>query len=276
MTKNIILNSLKQSFALIWKNKSLFVLLFIMQITFFFIFSLISYKYVPKMIESQKSIFDYLAKQKLDEISVAQNIMQQKSILGDDPLMISRNFNEIIKNFRLYLVYIFLLLIAFMSISWAITNKLVYNINLKKLSKYLFKILIILLFYLGLIFTFFYSLLNISFTRIAVGASQIFTKYIPFLIFSIILVYFMFVSLSLLHKTDLKNIMQKTLFLGIKKAHYVASVYLINLFLFALSIFLLYNFIEKSILVLLPSLLLMIFSFVFGRIFVVNVIERLS
>ena len=275
MSQNILLNSLKQSFSLIWKNKSLFILLFILQIIFFVLFFYINFTYQTKIIEHANAIFDYLSQQKLDDISVTENLLQQKSILGDDPLMISRNFNEIVKNFKLYLVYIFILLIFFISLNWTITNKMVFKIHFKKLTKIFLKILIVSLFYLGLIFLFLFSIINISITELA-ESSKLLTKYVPFLIFSIILSYFMFVSLALTNKAELNNIVQKTLVIGIKKAHYVAAVYFINIFLFAVSIFFFYYFIEKNLFILLLSIVLMIFSFVFGRIFLINVVDRLE
>ena len=276
MPKNIILNSIKESFALIWKNKFLFVLLFALQLVFFVTFFYINLTYQTKILESAKAITDYLSQQKLDEASVTSNIFQQKSILGDDPLSISRNFNEILKNFRLYLIYVFILLIFFISVSWAVTHRLMHKINLKQLLKNLFKIFVILLFYLGLIFSFLFYLFNISFTQVASEGARLLAKFTPFLLFSIILVYFMFVSLSLLHNTELKYIVQKTLSIGIKKIHYVLAAYFISLFLFVISIFLLYSFIEENLFVLSLSIILIVLSFVFGRIFTIKVIEKLD
>ena len=274
--KNIILNSLKQTFELIWKSKSLFFLLFVIQIIFFIVFSFISITYQTKILESTKAITEYLSKQKLDESSVASNILQQKNVLGDNPLSISRNFREIVKNFRFYLIYSFVLLVFFISISWTITNRIIHKNNYRKLTKYFLNIFVVLFFYLGLIFYFFFSLVNISFTDIGVDAAKLFTRYIPFLIFSIILAYFMFVSLSLLDNTTLKNIVQKTLRIGIKKAHYILAVYFINIFLFIVAAVLLFYFLEKNLFVLLLSLVLMILSFIFGRIFMVNVVGKLE
>ena len=276
LQKNIIFNSLKETFRLIWKNKSLFLFLFVLQLIFFIIFSFISITYQTKILESTKAITEYLSRQNFDESSVAQNILQQKNLLGDDPLSISRNFNEITKNFKLYLIYTFILLIFFISISWAVTNKIIQRTSFKQLTKYFLKVFVVLLFYLGLIFSFFFSLVNISFIDIGADATKLFAKYIPLLIFSIILAYFMFISLSLLNNTELKSIVQRTLSFGIRKAHYVLSVYSINILLFIISIVLLFYFIEKNLFILLLSLVLMIFSFIFGRIFMVNVIEKLE
>lgn len=276
MPRNIILNSLKESFSSIWKNKPLFTLLFILQIVFFISFSLISYNSTSKILESAQAITEYLSQQKLDELSVADSLLGQKSILGEDPLLISRNFSEMVKNFRAYLIYIFILLIASISAFWTLTLKLVHKINFKYAVKIFIKIFAISIFYLGLIFLFFFSIFNISFAEAAVDGAKIFSKYIPFLIFSIILAYFMFISLSLAHSAGWKNIAQKTLIIGIKKAHYILAAYLIIISLLAVSVISLAYFIEKNLFVLLLSITLMIFSFVFGRIFVVKVVERLD
>ena len=276
MPKHIILNSMKESFFLIWKNKSIFFLLIILQITFLAVFFYINLTYQTKILEHTKAISDYLSQQNLDDVSVAASIQQQKNILGDDPLLISRNFNEIVKNFRLYLIYIFLLLIFFISMSWAITCKIIKKISFKGLTTIFLKNLAVALLYLGLIFIFFFSLLNIPLSGVAAESSKLLTKYVPFLVFSIILSYFMFVSISLLHNTELKDIVQKTLMVGIKKGHYILAVYFIDIFLFAVSIILFYYFIEKNLFILLLSILLIVFSFVFGRIFMVKVVERLG
>ncbi len=276
MPKNIILNSLKQSFVLIWKNKSLFILLFILQIVFFSVFFFINLKYQTRILENAKAISDYLSQQKLDEVSVASDILQQKNILGDDPLIISRNFNELVKNFRLYLIYIFILLVIFISLFWAITIRLLHKIRLKQAINILLKNLVVILFYLGLIFSFFYSVFNVTLAEAAAQGTGIFVKYVPFLILATILIYFMFISLSLLNKTELKYIVQKTLAIGIKKAHYMILVYFINIFLILVSVFSLFYFIEINFFIVFLSIVLMIFSFVFGRILIVNVVEKLE
>lgn len=273
--KRIILNSIREAFALVLKNKAMFALLLALQIAFLVIFLFLTSVYQLKILENARAISDYLSQQRLDEISVAEKILQQKPVLGDDPLSISRNFNEMLKNFRLYLIYSFILIVVFMSFSWAMTNKLVHKANFGRLTKNFLKISIVLLFYLGLIFSFFFLLFNISFADIAQG-SRIFAKYIPLLFFSMGLMYFMFVSLSLLHKTGLKNIVQRTLSIGIRKMHYILSAYFINIVLLGFSIFLFIYFIEKNLFILLLSIMLISFSFVFGRVFMSVVVGKLE
>ena len=279
MHKNIFIISLKKSFVDIWRNKSLFLLLFILQVIFFASLFLLSNNYIPKMMESAKAIQDYLSNLNFDENAITSGIMERRNPLGDDPLSISRNFNDILVNFRLYIISLFVLILLFISISWSITHKLIHKLNLRQFTRYFFKILTVSFFYLILIFSFFFSLFNISLADITIESAKLFSKYIPFLIFSIVLAYFMFISLSLLHKAELRNIVQKTLTIGIKKIHYVFLLYLIIILLVmiptALTILWLTYF-ETGFFILMFSSLVMIFSFVFGRILMVNFIEKLA
>jgi len=160
--------------------------------------------------------------------------------------------------------------------SWAITCKIIKKISFKGLTTIFLKNLVVSLIYLGLIFLFFFSLLTIPLSGVAAESSKLLAKYVPFFVFSIILVYFMLISISLLHNTGFKNVVQKTLIIGIKKAHYILAVYFINILLFAVSIILFYYFIEKNQFILSMSITLMLFSLVFGRIFMVKAVEKLD
>lgn len=276
MGQNIFFGAFKESFLAIWKNKLFFALLFVLQILFFAAFSLVNLNYQMKILENAKAITDYISQQKIDEASVAEKIMQQKSILGDEALSISRNFNEMLGNFRLYLFYLFLLLLFFMSIMWALSHKLTNNIDFKKTLKNLSKILVVLLFHIGLVFLFFYLLFNISIADIAAESSKFFLKYILFLVASIILAYFMFISLALAGKTELNEIVQKTLSIGIKKMHYLSLVYFVNIFLLGISAFLLYYFVERNAFVVFLSMVLIVSTAIFSRILLINVVEKLD
>ena len=270
----IIFSSLKHSFSAIWKNKLWFFLLFALEIIFLAVFGYINTTYGIKIVESSKAIDEYISQQQLDEVSVAENILQQKSILGDNPLSISRNFNEIVRNFRLYLIYSFISLVIFTSASWAFTYRLIHKITLKNLIKNFTNALVISSFCYGLIFAFFYSLTNISLAD--AEGTKLLAKYIPFFIFSLVLAYFMFVALSLLNNSKLSDIVQKTLRIGIKKIHYVLAAYFLNILFFIFSAFLFFYFLDRNLFLLLMSIFLMIFSLVLGRIFMVNVVEKIE
>lgn len=276
MAKNIVFSSIKEAFSSIRRNKRVFIVLFSLQVIFFILFLVISYVYQARIIGSAMAITDYLSRQNLDDASVTSSMLLEKGVLGDDPLMISRSFNEIISNFRIYLALIFFLTVAFACFAWSATHKIVDGTGMKKTSKNFFKIFVVSLFYLGLIFGFFFSLVNFSFMEIAAEGQKLIVKYAVFMAASTALVYFMLISLSLAGRAELDNIVQKTLSIGIRKAHYVLSIYLIGLFMLIASALLLYYFMEKSMLLLLVSMCLMVFVFVFQRIFMVNVVKKLD
>src|SRR3989338_5440473 len=271
MSKSIIFSSIRESLSAIWKNKLLFLLVLFIQLLFFSALFYVSLVYQTRIYEGTKAISDYMQQQQLDDISVAKNIMQQKSILGDDPLSISRNFNNVILNFRWYLVYTFTILVIFIPLLWTISGKLLGHINLK----HFIRNITLSFCYLILIFIFFYSITNISFSEAAVSSVFV-LKYLTFLIAAVVLFYFMFISLSLAKNTELKNIIPKTLEIGIKKIHYMLAAYFINLILVILSLFLLIYFIDKNFAVVVLSVLLFIFSFIFGRIFMLNAVKKLE
>jgi hypothetical protein len=116
---------------------------------------------------------------------------------------------------------------------------------------------------------------NISLTGAAGEGVKLFKNYTFFFVFSIVLLYFMFIALSL-NETKLPETVRKTLRIGIKKIHYILGAYLINILFFIVSIISFAFFLEKNLFLLLVSVILMIFSFVFGRIFMVNVVEKLQ
>lgn len=273
MQKNIILNSLKETFVFSWKSKWLFALIFILQIIFFAAFSVVSMVYQTRILESAKSITDYIGNLNMTDVSAAQDILHQRNVLGDDPLSISRNFGEIQRNFRFYMAYSFILIVFFISILWSLTVQIRHNNSLNHFIKIFSGITIVSAFYLGLIFSFFIFLFSISFTEIA-NAGLLYT-YAPFLIFSIVLLYFMFISLSIIHKVELKDIVQKTVMIGLKRAHYILAAYLINIFLFLISTLLLVYYFKTSIFITFFAIMLMILSFVFGRIFIFSVVDKL-
>ena len=273
--KNIILDSLKESFYLIWKNKRWFVLLFVLEILFLIALSAVNYHYQIEIVGHSKAISDYISKLQLDEAAVADSLMQQKSILGDDPLLISRKSNEILRNFRLMLASILALMLVFLSTSWAITARAAYKINLKNFIKFSVQVFFVLMFYLGIIFLFFYYLVNISLLQIAFNPYMLGLKYALFLAVLILSLYFMFISLSLVHKTGIRNIAQKTLVIGIRKAHYALGAYAVNAFFLAVPAVIFFSF-EKSMLALFSSTMLLVFSLVFGRFFMLKTFEKIS
>ncbi|MEK6943591.1 MAG: hypothetical protein AABX00_06005 [Nanoarchaeota archaeon] len=268
---SIIFSSLKESFSAFFKYKKIVLILFVLQIILLVSLSYVNMAYGTKIIENQQEIFDYLSKLELDESKIADNILQQKNLLGDDPLSISRNFNDMKYNLRIYMAWFFFLLLIFMSYCWTLSHKTA-NPKQKSFSKIFF----ITFSYLAIMLLLFLWIFSISLSEITSESTQFFSKYILLFAFILVLAYFMFISLALAGKTELKHILEKTLVVGIRKAHYIIAAYSINILFFVLFGFLLLYSIEKSFIVVFFSIFLIIINFIFSRIFIINMIRRLD
>jgi predicted lysophospholipase L1 biosynthesis ABC-type transport system permease subunit len=155
---------------------------------------------------------------------------------------------------------------------WALTSRMIKKSGFKK--KFISN-LIALAIILGLILAFLLSIVNISVFEASYESSKLFYKYFPFALISAALLYFLFISLSLPHY-DLKSIFGRALNIGIKKAHCIIPVYLINIFLIILFLSAMFYFIEVSFLITLLMMVLFVFSFVFGRVFLSEIVYNLD
>ena len=225
---SVLLGSLKETLFRIWKNRGIFFVLLVLQIIFFSWLSMVNFNYQIRILEDSKAITDYLSKLRLDEASMASDVLAQKNLLGDDPLMISRHFNEIKKNFAKLMIYVFVLLVIFTTVSWAFSFQIMRGTDFRHMPIVMFRIFVILLAYLGAIFLFFYALFSIPMSDLLLQSSGLLTKLVPVLLVTVILAYFMIVSLSLSQKYRLSEIPQKTIVIGLKKINYILSAHLIN------------------------------------------------
>ena len=155
-SKNLILNSLKESFLIIKKSKKKIFLLFVLQI---FLVSLISYiglLFLPGVFESTQEIFVYLDQQNFDDTTIGLDILQQKNPLGDDPLLVGRNYDNIVYNLKLFVSYSLLVFIMLNGFIWFLTSNLTNkkNITVKGFFMYAIKFGLVTLIFSSLIYLF--------------------------------------------------------------------------------------------------------------------------
>src|SRR3989344_1257217 len=103
-SKHIVTSSLKESFLLIKKNKRIFLLIFVLQILFFSLIIMANAYYIPQILQSTKDVIDYAEALNINPQTANVDILQKKNPLGDDPLLISRNYNLIMKSSIILLV----------------------------------------------------------------------------------------------------------------------------------------------------------------------------
>jgi hypothetical protein len=272
---NVIKSSLSKSLTVIRKHKGIIAVLLILQIIFVSLFLGLQVYYQAQALETAQEVMAYLGQQDLGDIAVARNIIDGSNILGDNAAMIASNY-RIIKDLMIRLgIYTLIAYLVFGSLMWALTDQLIHKKNKKKFLKYIGKFCALALGFIAVIFLLGFSGLKEIIGNNIIGES-INPGSVVFLILGVILVHFMFVSFSLISKVKFKDLLKTTFILGAKKAHIVLIAYIINTaVIFALTQ-LVHGVREKNIAVLGISLLLLIFSFVWTRIFLFLSINKLK
>ena len=277
MKKNIILSSFKESFKTIKKNKMVFLVLFLLQLLFFSSMFFVNLYYQPKIMDNVINVMEYISK---------QNPEEGENILGEDPLMIHRNYESMVHNLRLLSIWCFFIFVLVNGSMFYLTSKLVYDGNFnfkgcfrncrqntKEFFVYLFKFGISSLIFFSLIFSFLYSVFKGSLFSLieSIGSFNPGS-----LLIAAVLAYFMYLIFPLLYKIKTKDIFKELFNIGIKKVHIILLAYLINLIVIHAFFLLTAFLIEINIVLISLISLLLISSFVWSKIFLVGVVKKLS
>ncbi len=258
MHRNVLLNSLKDTLLIIKSHKLAVILLCLFQLAVIFGFFVTSYAFINPIVEREKEIDPYLSNLRLDETSVGENILGRKNILGEDPLLISRNTRIMSEHFMSYLISLFFLLVLSTAISWSVSINMMKRVALSDFARIFMRILLMSSIFYGLVFSLLYFI----------------GPYLFLVIISIVLLYFFLISLSLC-SSEIKTIPKKTLNIGFKKARYILLVHLINGALLSIFLTALIFFVDR-VLIMILSVLLISLGMIFSRNFLAKTIEELS
>lgn len=262
----IITSSIRNSFKQIKENKTNFLLVFLLQSIFFIAISILIYKTVIPASERMEEIQSYSAGLQLDDLNVAKTLLSNESLLGQDPELIIRSYNQI-KRLFLVSITLFILLFIFMNGSiWYVTNRFL-NRKINYLRYLLnFGLLAIINFFL----IYLIILPNIIFTEENTKMSDFFIVIIIFLI----LQYFFYIFVSKIDKNSV-NQFKQSFIIGLKKAHWILLSYFINIVLTLSSFLLAFYFAELNIIFGILTTILFIFIFCLKRLVFINVVDNL-
>jgi len=252
-----------------------FLVLFLLQLLFFSSIFLVNLYYQPKIIDSVINVMDYVSK---------QNPEDGGNVLGDDPLMIHMNYENMVYNMRLLAVWCFFIFVFVNGSIFYLISKLVYDKkfnfkicfekyreNTKEFLAYLLKFGVACLIFFLLIFSFLYSTFKGSLFNMLNSISSFNPAS---LLIAVVLAYFMYLAFSLLYKT--KNIFKELFNIGIKKAHIILLTYLINLVIILILFLLITFLIEINLILITLIILLSMLAFVWSKIFLVSVVKKLG
>ena len=258
MKQKIFLYSIKESFNILRKHKAKVLLLFLLEIAFFVSVSVIGYAYLPKIITPLGEAEAYIS-----QINLADKGMQ--NLLGADPLMIYRSFNNAFYNIKLLLILATLAYLITGSISWYLSVSFVGKAD----KRYLAGFFLCAFAFLSIPSFLLYLSLNPSVLAKGLHGFFLFGLFI-------VTAYFMFVSFSMAHNLRVNKIKKALFEVGIKKAHYIIFACIIVLSAVFSSLELVYISLEQSLLLVIASVALLIFSIIWGRVFFILIINKLS
>lgn len=274
--KHIVITSLKESFLLIKKNKLVFLLIFALQSLFFSLVIMANAYYMPQILQSTEDIMDYAEALNINPQAANIGILQKKSPLGDDPLLISRNYNEIINNSLLLLLSVFAIFALINGLAWYLASNMGKGkswLSLKNLLSYLLEFFVAALVLSAFLYIFAYNLVNIAFSSF-LSAKPV--DFVPLLLIAAIAIYFIYISIPLLGKIRLRRLAKSSFSIGTKKFIPVIISYLIMLMWIILSFLLIFYLLELNLFLLLIAVLLSVFVFAWAKIYFSVVVRKLS
>jgi len=275
-SKHIVISSLKESFLLIKKNKRIFLLIFVLQILFFSLVIMANAYYMPRILQSTQEAIDYAESLNINSDTANIGILQKKNPLGEDPLLISRNYNEIIKNSLFLLLSVFAIFALINGLVWYFASNIKKSKNLfslKNLLSYLLWFFVVALVLSAFLYIFAYSLVNIAFSSY-LPVKPI--NFVPLLLITAIAAYYIYISIPILDKIKLRSLAKSSFSIGTKNFIPITISYLIILILIIACLFLIFYLIELNLFLLLIAVLLCIFVFAWSKIYFAVVVKKLS
>ena len=274
--KHMVISSLKESFLLIKKNKRAFLLIFILQGLFFSLVIMANAYYVPQILQSAEDVIGYAEALNINPQAANIGILQKKNPLGDDPLLISRNYNEIINNSLFLLLSVFSIFVLIDGWVWYLASNMGKSKNLFSLKNslsYLLEFFVAAMVLSAFLYIFAYNLVNIAFSSfLSVKPAD----FIPLLLIAAIAIYFIYISIPLLGKIKLRRLAKSSFSIGTKNFISVITSYLIILMLIILSFLLIFYLLELNLFLLLIAGLLSVFVFAWAKIYFSVVVKKLS
>ena len=272
MKQSIILLSLKESFKSIYTHKLIFVLLAILEIIFIISFGVVQFKYQIKIIENSRDILEYYQQLNLEEDNLGKSMREGSHILGSDPLLIYKKFKELVSLTIILISSTVSLILFFNSLNWSITNLIFTKQNIKDFIRHFWRILIINLTYIllmalvmFLVFQKFYlELISKNPVFLIIGTTLL-----------LVILYFMLISFSLANQ-KIGKLIKNSFSVGLKKAHYIFSIYILGIILLV-SMGILILFLQNHhIILLLLAVVIFIASLITFRIFLITIVRNLT
>lgn len=254
-----MINSLKQTLTLIKKNKFKILFLLLIQTLFFASLSTATYKTLLPSMQHAKTAMDYYESIKVNQTSGMFGYM------GDDPLIIYDNYRKMKHYLKFMGLFSILSYLILNGIAWATSHQIINKKNIKNYFTYLLNFSILTSIFILLFYALVFNSIKSSLVKLPSAPLLL----IPSVVLGLVLIYFLFISYTLIGKKDLKDIARLTFKIGIFRFPKVIVTYLINLAIVLLFFFLIGLTIELNMILVSIIVILFVFSFVFAKLFLI-------
>jgi hypothetical protein len=249
------------------RNKSLFIILILLQIAFIVSVSFIGIEYQLKIYENAREIIEPL--QAVDYNATA--IEEGQPFMDDmmkEMISMTRNYQEMVKNIFKMILLLLTCFLIFNGLSWSLVN---YLLKRNNIIKYWGKFVLVSLVFLVPSSLISYFILK-NLLSAEAGLSNAGIKIVGWIF--LIVSYFLLVGFCLVEE-KLKDLFKKIFLVGVKKAHWVLLALLCYLSCILLSLVLIY-FSINTILLTILGLLLLIIVLVLGKLFLAGVVKGMK
>ena len=272
---NIMMFSLGEAFNKLWSNKIIFLILIISQFAFLFILLFSQLFFQVQILQSAQSIIDYV-----DKIETSELDSDLSNILGEDPLLISAKYNEMI-------FFVYELIVAFLAIyliingfNWSMTQLFFGKTTIKEFFNYYLKFIIIsLVFFIPTIVFITLVITN----KLFISMNDTFLKVLGTLFLFIWIISVYFCQIAYTEKTGMAGFMKnfsesiKSIFnIGIIQVGIIGFGFLINLIILAIfgAILVYIASFEPSFYILMLFSIFLICCFIMSRIFLIELVRN--
>lgn len=251
---NIISSSMKTAWDAVRKHKMIFAVILIMQVIFLSAWFANQFYFQQKINEGVVNVMDRVQSNLPPEEKISTAILSGESLVSDDFLDAANLYDSVISDVRLWLIVSAVIFALLNGLVWGFTGKI---LN-RGFVAYYPKFIAASVAYFALIILFF----QLALASISVNPAELqntFTsKSYLFIAASIVVLYFMPVSFSLIANKGLKELPRQTLLIGIKKFPGVLLLYIACILLIAIPMALMIAFTENIYAVISGTVLLIL------------------
>ena len=216
---------LRHAFNVIKHHKLLFSFIILLQLLFFSSLGASLYTYSQEVVGSLNAVSNYLNSQEWLKTNPTEENLRELGIPSTDPEFIASEREKMLIATQMFFLKAGEAYILFCGLAWLLSYRMMHKHSIKELLNVYGKFVVVSLPYLAALSLLLYSLaVMITGQFLTLNAAQTYLFVLP-LFFVFFLLYFMPVSFALVPATPLKESVQQTLRIGIRKCLFLFSMY---------------------------------------------------